>query len=609
MFHPTTKSKNCCFALNHHLPRRAASLKTNLALTADATTPTLQEVDRPLAHYPPDIWGDCFINLQFSDSEFESCSREVEVFKGMAKNMLMASSKDPLENIFMLNTLYRLGLSYHYEDEIEQQLSHLFITLPELMDNKDYDLHTTAIIFQVFRSNGYKMSCEVFHKFTNGDGLFKEEVASDIQGMLSLYEASQWRLHGEDILDEALAFTTSRLESMAKQLTNPYLADYIEKVLHRPYHKGMPRLEAKQYISFYEKDDSRNDTLLKFAKYDFNRVQMLHQQELKVLTSWFKESNIETRIPYARHRTVECFFCAVGMFFEPRFALARKILTQWYVATSLIDDSYDAYGTYEEVQHFTKAFKRFDIRAKDELPIEYLRTLYEVVMNIFAETEEEMSKRGRAYSVDYTKKELMKMVQLYDVQARWLHEGSRPTFDEYLEIGICSIGGPYTMALCMIGIEEADETVYQWAINPDNKIVRLSGLLSRLYDDTQTDEEKRGEISGRDFYMKHYGVSKEEAIEGLSRIACFLTVIWCGNYSIEEFAPKIQQVIDWFGQLQALELTAMAVPLELFDPESLIKSASTSLNSKVVSQYSTLLAPLAVDSVVSVVDPEKPDLI
>lgn len=56
-------------------------------------------------------------------------------------------------------------------------------------------------------------------------------------------------------------------------------------------------------------------------------------------------------------------------------------------------------------------------------------------------------------------------------------------------------------------------------------------------------------------------------------------------------------------------LTAMAVPVELSDRESLIKSASTSLNSKVVSQYSTLLAPLAVDSVLSVVDPAKPDLV
>ncbi|XP_074274793.1 T-complex protein 1 subunit delta [Silene latifolia] len=56
-------------------------------------------------------------------------------------------------------------------------------------------------------------------------------------------------------------------------------------------------------------------------------------------------------------------------------------------------------------------------------------------------------------------------------------------------------------------------------------------------------------------------------------------------------------------------LTAMAVPLELSDNDSLVKSASTSLNSKVVSQYSTLLAPLAVDAVLSVVDPAKPDMV
>ncbi|RKO93300.1 chaperonin Cpn60/TCP-1 family [Blyttiomyces helicus] len=50
-------------------------------------------------------------------------------------------------------------------------------------------------------------------------------------------------------------------------------------------------------------------------------------------------------------------------------------------------------------------------------------------------------------------------------------------------------------------------------------------------------------------------------------------------------------------------LTAMATKLDLNDRESLLKSASTSLNSKIVSQYSTLLSPIAVDSVLRVIDP------
>lgn len=50
-------------------------------------------------------------------------------------------------------------------------------------------------------------------------------------------------------------------------------------------------------------------------------------------------------------------------------------------------------------------------------------------------------------------------------------------------------------------------------------------------------------------------------------------------------------------------LTKMSRPIELNDRESLLKSASTSLNSKVVSQQSSTLAPLAVDAVLKVTEP------
>lgn len=52
-------------------------------------------------------------------------------------------------------------------------------------------------------------------------------------------------------------------------------------------------------------------------------------------------------------------------------------------------------------------------------------------------------------------------------------------------------------------------------------------------------------------------------------------------------------------------LTEMSVPVLLTDRESLIKGASTSLSSKVVSQHSASLAPLAVDAVLKVIDPTR----
>merc|ERR1712054_754195 len=50
-------------------------------------------------------------------------------------------------------------------------------------------------------------------------------------------------------------------------------------------------------------------------------------------------------------------------------------------------------------------------------------------------------------------------------------------------------------------------------------------------------------------------------------------------------------------------LKEMSVPVDLMDREELIKAASTSLNSKVISNNASLLAPLAVDAMLSIIDP------
>ncbi|XVF70539.1 hypothetical protein PTKIN_Ptkin11bG0169600 [Pterospermum kingtungense] len=136
----------------------------------------------------------------------------------------------------------------------------------------------------------------------------------------------------------------------------------------------------------------------------------------------------------------------------------------------------------------------------DELPGDYLKCLYENILNISDEIEEEvMSKQGKSFSFSYTKEEVKRIALTYHVQARWLHERIMPSFDEYLENGIWSIGTMITMALVMMGMEEAEEDAYKWLIKFDAKILRAKSTLSRLYNDIQSNEE--------------YGVSKKEAID------------------------------------------------------------------------------------------------
>lgn len=74
---------------------------------------------------------------------------------------------------------------------------------------------------------------------------------------------------------------------------------------------------------------------------------------------WWKGLDFARRLPFARDRVVECFFWIVGVYFEPQYSLARKILTKVIAMTSIIDDIYDVYGTLEELELFTEAIDRF----------------------------------------------------------------------------------------------------------------------------------------------------------------------------------------------------------------------------------------------------------
>lgn len=119
----------------------------------------------------------------------------------------------------------------------------------------------------------------VFNKFKDEISKFKETLDSDVEGLLSLYEAAHLRIHGEEILEEALTYTTHCLNSLVQRLESP-LQDQVKRALHSPLHRGVARMETRYYISFYEQQESRNELLVKLAKLDFNYLQNMYKQEL-----------------------------------------------------------------------------------------------------------------------------------------------------------------------------------------------------------------------------------------------------------------------------------------------------------------------------------------
>ena len=124
---------------------------------------------------------------------------------------------------------------------------------------------------------------DIFNEFKDGKGNFKDNLIDDVEGLLSLYEASFLGGHGEDTLDKALYFCKTHLESAVAHLVSP-LADKVSRALKRPLLKGVPKHEQWHHILIYQQDEACPGAVLKLAKLDFNVLQKCYQDELRIIS-------------------------------------------------------------------------------------------------------------------------------------------------------------------------------------------------------------------------------------------------------------------------------------------------------------------------------------
>ncbi|KAJ0034701.1 hypothetical protein Pint_25967 [Pistacia integerrima] len=332
---------------------------------------------------------------------------------------------------------------------------------------------------------------DVFNKLKDSNGNFKKSLVKDIRGMLSLYEATHLRVHGESILDEALAFTTAYLEPVATQFSSP-LGAQVNNALNRPLRKSLPRLGARYYMPIYQDDHLHDEILLKFAKLDFNMSQKVHQKELSDITRWWKTLNVENNLPFA-----------------------RRFLTKVIAMCSIIDDIYDAYGTIEELELFTTAIERWDINAMEPLP-EYMKIAYRALLDVYDEIEKDMVYQRKLYRLDYAKEAMKILVRNYNIEARWCDQNYVPTMEEYLSVALPSCGYLTLAAksfVCMGDIVTKES--FEWVLSSP-KIVKASSIINRLMDDTvgHKDEQEREHVaSAVECYMKQHGTSEEEVVK------------------------------------------------------------------------------------------------
>ncbi|MCE0482203.1 hypothetical protein HAX54_040704 [Datura stramonium] len=480
-----------------------------------------EQIVRPVANFSPSLWGNRFLSFSIDNHVAQKYAQEIEALKEETRSMLLAThGRELAKTLNLIDVIERLGIAYHFEKEINDILKQIYNENSNFEGDDYNDLCTCALQFRLLRQHGYTISLKIFSKFQDGNGKLKESLASDVLGLLSLYEASHVRTHGEDILEDALAFSTTHLESVAPHLNSP-LREQVMHALEQSLHKGVPRLETRFFISsIYEKQETKNDVLLQFAKLDFNLLQMLHKQELAEVSKWWKDLNFMATLPYARDRVVECYFWTIGVYFEPQYSQARVMLAKTIAMISVVDDTFDSYGTVKELATYTDVIQRWDISEVDQLP-DYMKNSYKALLHLYEDYEKELSSDGRSHVVYHAKERMKEIVRNYNIEAKWFIEGYMPPVSEYLSNALATSTYYLLTTTSYLGMKSATEQDFEW-LSKNPKILEANATLCRVIDDIATyDVEKsRGQIAtGIECYRRDYNVSTEEAMAKFREMA------------------------------------------------------------------------------------------
>ncbi|KAG2239622.1 hypothetical protein Bca52824_091580 [Brassica carinata] len=297
-----------------------------------------------------------------------------------------------------------------------------------------------------------------------------------------------------------------------------HLAVRIKNALKHPYHKGISRIETRKYISYYEAEEKRDAVLLEFAKIDFNMLQMLHRTELACVTRWYEAMEIKSKVTYTRHRVAEAYLWSIGAYFEPQYSQARVKTAIALIIFTMLDDTYDAYGTMEELEIFTDAIEKWLPAPPNMIP-ESMKYVYRIMVDFYEKLEEEFVNEGRSGCGFHLKKALKTMANGYMQEAKWLKEKYTATFDEYMENALVTSGYYSVSAMTFSRMGNvANLDAFEW-LSSNPKIRVASEKIGRFTDDISTYEfeRKREHVATAiDCYMKQFGVSKEQAVEGIN---------------------------------------------------------------------------------------------
>ncbi|KAG8385680.1 hypothetical protein BUALT_Bualt03G0070300 [Buddleja alternifolia] len=451
-----------------------------------------------------------------------ACNRD-ELVGGIedVKQLLLSKANldDPIESLVMVDAIERLGISSYFQQEIETILRQQYIaTTPSVYGS--YTLHHFSLFFRLLRQHGHYISADVFNNFKDKDGSFRRELRQDMRGLMELYEAAQLSLPGEDILDEAAAFSSKLILHGCSMTHHNCSTIMVTNRLRHPHHKSIAKLTEKDFLledlkGMYEWEIPLRELVVM----DLRKGQLVYQKEFLQVSEWWNELGIAENLQLARNQPLKWYTWSMAILLDDISLSAQRVeLTKSIAFIYLIDDIFDLYGTLDELTIFTEAINKWDYAAIDTLP-DYMKMCYRALLDVTNEIGHKIYKRHGYDPIDSLKTTWASLCNAYLVEAKWFASGDLPTAEEYLENGKVSSGVDVAMVhmFFLLGLGETNGGVIH--LNDTSKLMSSVATILRLWNDlgSAKDEHQDGGKDGSYYiecYMKdHLGLPLAQARE------------------------------------------------------------------------------------------------
>nr|ADR74211.1 (3S)-linalool/(E)-nerolidol synthase [Vitis vinifera] len=452
-------------------------------------------------------------HLSFTDEFYIKHAQRLDEIR----NVFSEVGEDTLEGLMMIDAIQRLGIDYHFKEEIEAVLQRQYMKASNHGESIQ-DLYEVALRFRLLRQEGYHVPADVFNNFKNKEGKFKQNLSKDIKGLLALYEASQLSIEGEDILEEAQRFSSTLLNAGLEHLDH-HEATVVGHTLEHPHHKSLPRFMAKSFLKDFQGPNGWLTVLQELAKADFNMVQSIHQQELLQISKWWQDRGLAEELKFARDQPLKWHMWPMAVLPDPSLSEQRVELTKPISMIYIIDDIFDVHGTLDELTLFTEAVNRWDIAAFETLP-NYMKICFKTLDEITNEISNKVYKEHGWNPVDSLRKTWVSLCNAFLVEAKWFASGHVPKAHEYLKNGVISSGVHVVLVhlffLLGHGITRGNVDL----VDDFPSIISSTAAILRLWDDlgSAKDENQDGhDGSYIECYIKeHQGSSMENARQNVT---------------------------------------------------------------------------------------------